>query len=459
MNRMTLMIAAALVAATLPAAAASDSSVAGNTLTMAFTPDPARTTGATSPEGCEIEPGAPQGTLGGPTAGGACHVGSWGEVFTGDFYPGVSSSVMPAEFTSSPFDEDVVLGEDATIVVYAADPTWGDALRLDYVLSQIATGGSATIVSSGAAIPRVVQGRNEVAFKLVRSGTVIAAGARLRFRMHMERMLFGGANYGDAGITLTTGAAPQEPVFTFPNLTPGRPAFIGAWAGKGGDFGPIDVVGGCTPDERVESGARQCLRFDGIIENRGVGTMEMRWDVVEQTGEKRAWQRVYRNDGTFEDFLVGTISLHPSHIHFHIQSGLQQRLWTADASGAKTGSTPVRVGNKIGFCLSDIKQISEDAPPRTYYGEACRYPGYGREQLMGITRGWSDVYSSPQPGNFIEITGLPTGRYVLETVMDPDGLYLESDETDNVRFDPIYLCDELFQVWSPSPVDAREACA
>lgn len=116
------------------------------------------------------------------------------------------------------------------------------------------------------------------------------------------------------------------------------------------------------------------------------------------------------------------------------------------------------MGSKLGFCLSDIAPVSEDAGKATYRGRYCRAPLGGTEQLMGVSSGWSDIYTSPTPGNYIEISGLPTGRYVLETIIDPDGLFAESDETDNVRVDPIYLCDELFVLWSPEPVDARQSC-
>ena len=178
--------------------------VADGAMAMAFTPVPARTTGVLSPEGCEIEPGEPVGVLAAPASGGVCHSGEWG---WGLF--------KPAEFTSAPFEEAFVLGGTATVVAYNASPAQGPVSYgfepwLYYWLEGITANGAVYSLGSSLATRRLVDGRNEMSFELPPGR--VAGGDRLRLGMVCgtpgnteARLLFGGPNYGDSGITLTTG--------------------------------------------------------------------------------------------------------------------------------------------------------------------------------------------------------------------------------------------------------------
>ncbi len=102
------------------------------------------------------------------------------------------------------------------------------------------------------------------------------------------------------------------------------------------------------------------------------------------------------------------------HGHYHFRSFAQYRLLDT------TGSV-VRTGKKVGFCLMDITRVSGSANPAPRYN--C--------SSQGIQAGWADVYSSSLSGQWIDITGLPAGNYVLEVTMDPMNLIDEADETNN----------------------------
>lgn len=179
--------------------------VADGTLPLAFTPDPARTIGVASPEGCE--PGVPVGALAPPPPAGACHSGLFG------FVVGVAVPA-PADFTSAPLANPIVLGGETRIVVYIADPLRpADALnggRFEYVFEEIASDGGTYQLGFGLAVEGVVDGRNQGIVEL--TPRTVLAGSRLRIRLTYPgyyssgaRMLFGGESYGDAGITLTVG--------------------------------------------------------------------------------------------------------------------------------------------------------------------------------------------------------------------------------------------------------------
>jgi hypothetical protein len=180
--------------------------VADGVMPLAFTPDPERTTGLMSPEGCDIEPGAPVGTLAELGDGIRCHSGQSGWA--------MSYNVAPAEFTSEALERSLVLGGEVSIVVHLSDPTRpiGSAIggRLEYELDEISADGSVDPVGSGTAITGGTDGRNVGSFQITPSE--VAAGSRLRLRLIYPgayssgaRMIFGGEDYGDAGITLTVG--------------------------------------------------------------------------------------------------------------------------------------------------------------------------------------------------------------------------------------------------------------
>jgi hypothetical protein len=127
-----------------------------------------------------------------------------------------------------------------------------------------------------------------------------------------------------------------------------------------------------------------------------------------------------RNIGT-GDLVLGNPSTNPNfnwgscHGHYHFNSFAQYRL--LDASGRL-----VRTGHKVGFCLMDITRHNSSANPSPRY--TC--------SNQGIQAGWSDIYSSSLSGQWIVITGLPAGNYILEVEVDPMGLITESDETNNI---------------------------
>lgn len=196
-------------------------------------------------------------------------------------------------------------------------------------------------------------------------------------------------------------------------------------------------IGGCLAEEIAEEGARRCLRFDQSIANRGRGPMELRYSMRDTGSDQLMYQRIRRSDGTIRERPADRYELHFTHLHFHYTSFALSRLWTVDSSGSRTGSVPVREGNKNGFCLIDVEGFgfaTGRLAPRTYFGDGCADPDALTlaDLTHGISRGWSDLYNWYLPGQYIDIDGLPDGRYLLETIADPRDTVVESDEGNNV---------------------------
>jgi len=98
------------------------------------------------------------------------------------------------------------------------------------------------------------------------------------------------------------------------------------------------------------------------------------------------------------------------HNHPHFQNFADYEL--LDGSGTQV----VAVGHKQSACLRDTI-----CPVKKY---AC--------DNQGISAGCADVYGASLGCQYVEITGVPGGEYVLRVTLDPGGRIEETDETNNV---------------------------
>jgi lysyl oxidase/Ig-like domain-containing protein len=114
----------------------------------------------------------------------------------------------------------------------------------------------------------------------------------------------------------------------------------------------------------------------------------------------------------------------PCHGHYHFEHFAEYRL--LDMSGAQ-----VAVGTKVGFCLLDYYAWDPNAAPGSVY--TCDY--------QGLQRGWADIYMSSLPCQWVDITGLPGGTYILELEVDPHNRIAEADESNNITRVPVSFPD------------------
>lgn len=214
-----------------------------------------------------------------------------------------------------------------------------------------------------------------------------------------------------------------------PNLTPLPPGtLVGPTTGTLDSFGygypaPV-VVNGCLLDETVRNGALRCLRFETAVANTGRGPLEIAYRV--EPPETNAYQVVHHADGTTSDRFAVASEFHPTHAHFHFESFYVTTLWRYGAGG-KRGAAPVASGTKSGFCPEDSGGGQRNYSCLTEY----RVGPSGPEQVVGISSGSYDTYRVHLPDQYLEITGVPDGRYVLEVEIDPDDNVAESNERDN----------------------------
>lgn len=131
----------------------------------------------------------------------------------------------------------------------------------------------------------------------------------------------------------------------------------------------------------------------------------------------------------------------PCHGHWHFNDFAHYRVWDAagySAWSALRAAAPtepasrllsahpelaahLRAGHKQGFCIVD------GHPLHPLVG----YPSFATCDHQGISPGWEDVYGDALDGQWVDVTGLAAGTYVLEVELNPERRIEEAGYADN----------------------------
>jgi hypothetical protein len=130
------------------------------------------------------------------------------------------------------------------------------------------------------------------------------------------------------------------------------------------------------------SGYRRILRFDTVVINGGDG------DLV--VGDRSDPNNPY----------AAFFFFHPCHGHYHIRGFSTYYLLDP------VTREPVVQGQKQGFCFED--SFKYDGGKSNGY--SCAF--------QGITSGWGDWYYKQLVGQWIDITGVPEGDYIVKVVIN-----------------------------------------
>lgn len=103
----------------------------------------------------------------------------------------------------------------------------------------------------------------------------------------------------------------------------------------------------------------------------------------------------------------------PCHYHWHFSGFADYRLLASDG-------TIAAVGHKQAFCLMDGTPRTPEAGPPQYHCD-----------IQGISKGWADTYYNVDC-QWIDITGVPPGDYIVEIEVNPERVIPELDYTNNI---------------------------
>ncbi len=169
------------------------------------------------------------------------------------------------------------------------------------------------------------------------------------------------------------------------------------------DFEPDDCE--LDPDEAcvLEPGTRRLLHFALETPNLGDGDMVLG-----------------APDPDNPNFVYSEC-----HKHYHFAGYAAYRL--VDPDGGE-----VAAGRKQAFCLLDVERYLPGDPT------VAASPKYSCS-FQGIQRGWSDVYDTSLPCQFIDVTDVPDGDYTLEIRLNSNETLLEKSYDNNLVTIPVEL--------------------
>ena len=181
------------------------------------------------------------------------------------------------------------------------------------------------------------------------------------------------------------------------------------------------------------------LRFDSVVVNIGPGAFEAEGrGSAAADGTLSVMQQVQDGAGGWADVATPARMFYAGdgHDHWHVRD-LQD--WTI----ARV-SDPGRVlnrGAKRGFCFWDNYRYGSmrSALYHPFTTSACEMRPDGTVP-MGLSVGWGDEYPSTIAFQYIEITGLPNGDYIVTLEADrttdalPRGEFVEADEGNNTAW-------------------------
>lgn len=112
----------------------------------------------------------------------------------------------------------------------------------------------------------------------------------------------------------------------------------------------------------------------------------------------------------------------PCHGHYHLRGAASYALV------AGTGRV-VLTGRKQAFCFRDNSPLLPSAGPPSGYD--CGY--------MGITAGWEDIYDKSLDCQWLDISGVPAGRYFLRVTVNPNRTFGEANYVNNTTMVPLTI--------------------
>jgi hypothetical protein len=165
----------------------------------------------------------------------------------------------------------------------------------------------------------------------------------------------------------------------------------------------------------VERNGRERLVFLSAVENVGAGPLVVSGRRDSSERDMHATQLVRRSDGSTTAVpLRARLSfvVSETHRHWHLLGFETYELRTVAGHALERD-------HKTGFCLGDRYDASMSTqlpgePARAFWTQECgRGQTERRRILEGISPGFGDDYVPLLEGQYVDVTGLAPGRYVL----------------------------------------------
>src|SRR5918997_264646 len=210
---------------------------------------------------------------------------------------------------------------------------------------------------------------------------------------------------------------------------------------------PAGAASDRLPDLRMDqarnlqiqnTGGRKLLRFDSIVVNVGAGPFEVRGArAAGASTMETVDQRIFDDTSGSRDVSTRATMVFggDGHNHWHVTNLQDFELERLD-NGVKV-SPPTA---KLGFCFYDNVLYGSSRPAfYTQPSGACAGGSSAERTMMGLSPGWGDLYARTLPDQYIDVTGLTSGRYRLTLIADKDNWFVESNNRNNFSWIDIQL--------------------
>lgn len=191
---------------------------------------------------------------------------------------------------------------------------------------------------------------------------------------------------------------------------------------------------------QVYNGQRR-LRFTTYMLNRGDGPFVILGSRQAGQSVMTVRQRIGRSDGTTYGYPGDATMRYTGdgHDHWHVQRIAIYELLKATRGGFRSVQRDGKalVGAKVGFCFFDTNawDLSLPGAPggRVYQQSGCGTRS-SLSASMGLSVGWADKYPANFAYQWIDLTGIPGGRYRVCVTVDKQGYFRETSESDNAAW-------------------------
>jgi Lysyl oxidase len=195
---------------------------------------------------------------------------------------------------------------------------------------------------------------------------------------------------------------------------------------------------------------RRLLRFTTVIVNIGAGPFETTGSRPNtSTAQMAVTQRIFHDAGSYREVSTPAVMFWAGdgHEHWHVRDVEAYELIRLD-NGRRVGT-----GAKHGFCYFDNTPYRlglPGAPSSSVYG-GCGTAG-DLTVTTGLSVGWGDTYPAGIAFQWIDITGLKSGRYRLRATADPANWFAETNNANNATWVKIRLTGSGVRVVAYGPV-------
>jgi glucose/arabinose dehydrogenase len=194
-----------------------------------------------------------------------------------------------------------------------------------------------------------------------------------------------------------------------------------------------------TPNELVITRAGPSRRvyrlgFRSAVSNVGDGPLVINGHRSGLDAAAMSAEQLIERDGAPQEVVPGVGELRfvvsPDHRHWHLLRFERYELRRAGRGAAAVSD------RKSGFCLGDrysaARRSLPVAPVEPVYTSRCGLADPGLLGIQeGISVGYGDDYAANLEGQYLQLTGLPAGRYVLVHRVNRDRRLRELDYTNN----------------------------